>query len=213
MTLPSFDFGAIAHLFPDYLTKQEKGRLLQALDQFKDATSKGNWSSKIYANFYSPINHPYFLQGDLVKEIRYPYFIKDTKSFERTFTDALILSNTCDLDLSNLRKVNKQVVLAPLLDMDEYLAETSSFKDFEKIVVGIKSQTVSNILYLPTNSGNGKEYICHLDKAFWFPSEEINNYLPDIAQTRIASLDYFGYYLFLVKLSYHFCRLPEEKQR
>ena len=59
----------------------------------------------------------------------------------------------------------------------------------------------------------GKEYFCHLDKAFWFPTEELNAYQKDIDQTRIASLDYFGYYLFLVKLSYHFCRLPEEKQR
>ncbi len=70
--------------------------------------------------------------------------------------------------------------------------------------------------FLPTyltNEENPIDYICHLDKAFWFPTEELHSYLSDIEQTRIASLDYFGYYLFLVKLSYHFCRLPEEKQR
>ncbi len=83
---------------------------------------------------------------------------------------------------------------------------------------GIKSQTISNIFYLPPNPDNRKEYICHLDKAFWFPTEELNSYLPAPdsylgEETRICSLDYFGYYLFLVKLSYHFCRLPEEKQR
>ena len=97
--------------------------------------------------------------------------------------------------------------------MKQYVAEISNEQGLEAMVNTIKSQTTSNILYLPPNLVNGKDYICHLDKAFWFPTEELNSYISDIAQTRIASLDYFGYYLFLVKLSYHFCRLPEEKQR
>ena len=97
--------------------------------------------------------------------------------------------------------------------MDQYVEEITDEQGLEEIVKSIKLQTTSNILYLPSNLVSGKDYICHLDKAFWFPIEELNSYLPGIAQTRIASLDYFGYYLFLVKLSYHFCRLPEEKQR
>ncbi len=167
----------------------------------------------MYTNFYAPRHYDYFLQGDLVREIRYPNLNKHDKSFERTFTDALILSNTCDLDVSNLRKLHKQVVLAPLLELQQFVEESAGMDGFDEIIQGIKSQTASNIFYMPPNPGNGKEYICHLDKAFWFPTEELNSYLPDLDQTRIASLDYFGYYLFLVKLSYHFCRLPEEKQR
>ena len=104
----------------------------------------------------------------------------------------------------------KQVVLAPLLELEHFTENQIGLDD---IIKGMKSQATSNIFYLPPNPNNGKEYICHLDKAFWFPIEELNSYLPDLDQTRIASLDYFGYYLFLVKLSYHFCRLPEEKQR
>lgn len=211
--IPPFDFTMIEHLFPDYLTATEKGRLLNALEQFKDASTKGKWNNKLYTHFYSPSSYKYFLQGDLIREIRYPDWNNQSKFFDRTFTDALILSNTCDLDLSNLRKAHKQVVMAPLLEMNQYLDEISKEQGLDDMVNGIKTQTTSNILHLPPNPTNGKEYICHLDKAFWFPTEELNSYLPDIEQTRIASLDYFGYYLFLVKLSYHFCRLPEEKQR
>jgi hypothetical protein len=109
--------------------------------------------------------------------------------------------------------VHKQVVLAPIIEMAQYLEEISNEQGLEEMVKSIKAQTISNILYLPSNLMSGKDYICHLDKAFWFPTEELHSYLSDIEQTRIASLDYFGYYLFLVKLSYHFCRLPEEKQR
>jgi hypothetical protein len=210
---PSFDFTMIEHLFPDYLTATEKGRLLQALEQFKDAHTKGKWNGKNYSHFYTSSADNYFLQGDLIREIRYPDWNREGKVFERTYTDALILSNTCDLDLNNARKEHKQVVLAPIIEMDQYMEEITDEQELERMKKSVKSQTISNILYLPPNLLGGKDYICHLDKAFWFPTEELNSYLPEIAQNRIASLDYFGYYLFLVKLSYHFCRLPEEKQR
>jgi ABC-type transporter Mla MlaB component len=210
----TFDFGMIEHLFPEYLTKTEKGRLLQALEQFKDDNAKNKWNNKNYSHFYSPVNYQYFLQGDLVREIRYPMWDKSDKSFKKTFTDAIILSNTCDLDLSNLRKINKQVVLAPILELQDYISEMTQIDDnIEETLQKIKTQSISNILYLPPNLSTGTDYICHLDKAFWFPAEELNLYLDEIDKTRVTSLDYFGYYLFLVKLSYHFCRLPEEKQR
>lgn len=210
---PPFDFTMIEHLFPNYLTATEKGRLLDALEQFKEISAKGKWNSKMYTHFYASTTYDYFLQGDLIQEIRYPDWNKEGKYFERTFTDALILSNTCDLDLSNIRKMHKQVVMAPLLELEQYLEEMPNEPSLDEIIKSIKAQSTSNIFYLPPNPLNGKEYICHLDKAFWFPADELNSYLSDIEQTRIASLDYFGYYLFLVKLSYHFCRLPEEKQR
>ena len=207
------DFTIIEHLFPTYLTTTEKGRLLHALEQFKEVNDKSKWNSKLYTHFYASSQYNYFLQGDLLQEIRYPDFNKTDRSFERTYTDALILSNTCDLDVSNLRKIAKQVVFAPLLEMEQYLEAATNQKHLDETIQGIKTQAISNILYLPPNPYNGKEYICHLDKAFWFPTDELNSYLSDMEQTRIASLDYFGYYLFLVKPSYHFCRLPEEKQR
>jgi ABC-type transporter Mla MlaB component len=210
----TFDFGMIEHLFPEYLTKTEKGRLLQALEQFKEDKTKNRWNSKIYSHFYAPVNYPYFLQGDLVREIRYPMWDYSDRTFKKTFTDAIILSNTCDLDISNLRKIHKQVILAPLLELQDYIDEMTQIEvNIEETLQNIKTQSTSNIIYLPSNLSNGKDYICHLDKAFWFPTEELNSYLAEIDKTRIASLDYFGYYLFLVKLSYHFCRLPEEKQR
>ena len=101
------DFTIIEHLFPTYLTTTEKGRLLHALEQFKEVNDKSKWNSKLYTHFYASSQYNYFLQGDLLREIRYPDFNKTDRSFERTYTDALILSNTCDLDVSNLRKIAK----------------------------------------------------------------------------------------------------------
>ena len=66
----NFDFSTIERLFPEYLTKSQKGRLLDALAQFKDAIDSGKWSSKIYSSFYTSHQYDYFLQADLVREIR-----------------------------------------------------------------------------------------------------------------------------------------------
>jgi hypothetical protein len=203
-------------LLPSYLTDLEKGRLLKALEQFKEDKGKA-WNSKFNTNFYTHRKYDFFLQGDLIRQVRYAVWNKDKKCFDKIYLDAMILSNTCDLDLSNGRNIPKEVVLAPIVRYSQYtqkLSERLGVKDLStNLHESIKGQVYSSLLYLPTTPYTNEDFICHLDKAFWFPTEELNSYLPEIDQNRIASLDYFGYYLFLVKLSYHFCRLPEEKQR
>ena len=201
---------------PTYLTNEEKNRLNQALEQFKEERGK-TWSQKNSSHFYSQKKFDYFQQGDLLRQIRYPSWNKQDKTFDKVYINALVLSNTCDLDISNDRSITKELVLAPIVEYDQYI-EKLAIRLGKKTVPtaleeSIKAQTYSSLFYLPKTLINPTDYVCHLDKAFWFPTEELHSYLPDIAQTRIASLDYFGHYLFLVKLSYHFCRLPEEKQR
>jgi hypothetical protein len=201
---------------PTYLTSEEKGRLNQALEQFKEERGKV-WSQKTNSHFYSQRKFDYFQQGDLLCQIRYPAWNKQDKIFDKVYVNALVLSNTCDLDISNDRNITKEVVLAPITEYTQYIKKLAFRLGKETLPIAleesIKAQTYSSLFYLPQTPINPTDYVCHLDKAFWFPTEELHSYLPDIEQTRISSLDYFGYYLFLVKLSYHFCRLPEEKQR
>ncbi|MEK7256088.1 MAG: hypothetical protein AAB316_15160 [Bacteroidota bacterium] len=201
---------------PNYLTREDKDRLADALEQFKVEKSQA-WNSKLLTHFYSRNPFDYFLQGDLLRQIRYANWNAESKSFDKIYLNAIILSNTCDLDLSNQRNITKEVVLAPLTEFRRYKQKLEmrigSGEKLKSLEDGIKAQVYSSLLYLPPAPGTTDDFVCHLDKAFWFPTEELNSYLPDLSQTRISSLDYFGYYLFLVKLSYHFCRLPEEKQR
>ncbi len=209
----------ILRLLPDYLAKSEKGRLLSALEQFQEHSVRkpAEWSGKFYTNFYLGKTPDYFLQGDLLRGIRQPNWDGAADKFEKIYAHALIVSNTCDMDLSNERVVPKEIVLAPLTPFHDFVEVLSSLLDdgkrLEHIIQGIKNQIYSNVFYLPPAPGTNQEFVCFMDNVFWFPTEELNSYLPDLDQTRVASLDYFGYYLFLVKLSYHFCRLPEEKQR
>ena len=209
-----FDKHEFERLLPDYLSKAEKGRLLNALAQF---TEKDGWENQSHTHFYLSNKPNYFLQGDLVRGVRQAIWNPITDEFQKIYANALILSNTCDLDATNDRVITKDVVLAPLTPFNDFVEELSLIvtnkTKLATIIQGVKSQTYSNVFYLPTHTRSNQDFVCFFDNAFWFPTEELTDYLPHIEQIRFQSLDYFGYYLFMVKLSYHFCRLPEEKQR
>jgi hypothetical protein len=226
-----FDKEQLERLLPSYLNNQEKGRLLSALKQFHDQTNlkKTEWSGKLYTNFYLKQSLEYLLQGDLFMNIRQPSWNDELVEFEKIYSSALILSNTCDMDADNSRVIPKEIVLAPLIPFKEFIFDLEQIIDKKKLettIQGIKSQIYSNVFYLPPNPDTNEDFVCLMDNVFWYPNNELietfvdnSNNKPVFSSTdkpiptRLASLDYFGYYLFLVKLSYHFCRLPEEKQR
>lgn len=202
-------------LLPSYLTVGEKNRLRDALSQFQ----KGDASHEIdYSDFYKEYNHSFFLQADLLREIRFAQWDESSSSFLKAYTDAIIISNTCDIYSGNNRTLNdKECLLAPLIDFQLYLEDLTSegyeeakIKEFSGI---IRNQLSANIFYLPTNFKDKKEYIVFLDTMFWFPTRELNSYLDQVGQTRVISLSLFGHYLFALKVSYHLCRLPEQCDR
>lgn len=204
-------------IFPSYLTIEDKSRLSEWLKQFKNHSDQTWNSSKIdYTNFISTNPDQSFLQSDLIKEIRYANLIEveGQLTFEKTYTNAIILSNSCDINPENDRNWNvKECVLAPVIKLSEYqnnLIE-NDYSDYARIIEEIKQQKITNLFYIPDLNSDG--YIAKLDKSFWFSAEELNSYTEDISENRILSLTLFGYYLFLVKLSYHFCRFPSEKDR
>ena len=103
----AFSIDEFEKLLPPELTNQKKGRLREGLIQFSDPY---NSQDKFYTDFYLPISHNYFLQGDLIREMRFPLFNKESGQYEKLYYDALIISNTCDIDESNIRTLRKKVV-------------------------------------------------------------------------------------------------------
>jgi hypothetical protein len=202
-------------ILPNYLVEPEKSRLLNALKQFTPEERGGNID---YSNFYRNHQSSFFLQSDLIKEIRFASWDEDTAEYIKSYTDAIIISNTCDLSFENKRDLNvKECLFAPLLDFNLYLEDLRNggygedkIKTFSK---NVKAQLYSNIFYLPEYFKEKKEYIVLLDNIFWFPTNELNSYLGEIDENRITSLTHFGYYLFILKISYHLCRLPEQCYR
>jgi hypothetical protein len=201
-------------LLPSYLVDPDKSRLRDALKQFFPE-EKGNPID--YKDFYRDYQNAYFLQSDLVKEIRFAQWDEETTSFQKGYTDAIIISNTCDISFENKRELNvKQCLFAPLIDFKLYLEDLREKYNEEKIQAfaqSIRTQLRTNIFYLPLHFKEQKEYIVLLDNVFWFPTSELNSYVEKIEETRITSLTHFGFYLFILKLSYHLCRLPEQCDR
>lgn len=201
-------------LLPSYLTDENKGRLQDALKQFHSS-----YTNEIsYDNFYKNYGYEYLLQGDILLEIRTANWNQDTALYEKGYVDGLVLSNTCDISFENNRNVNpKQCLFAPVLKLDDYLNDLSvegyteqKVADFKKNVI---AQVYTNLFYLPKVNQDDVERIALLDRMFWFPIDELKPILENVNEERIASLNQFGFYLLAFKLSYHFCRLPEQCDR
>jgi hypothetical protein len=202
-------------ILPNYLVDEEKSRLKNALRQFT-VDEKGKEIN--YADFYKSYGHAYFMQSDLVKEIRMSLWNEEGAVFEKAYSDAIIISNTCDISFENKHSIkSKQCLFAPLIDFNEYirdLAKSGYEKEkLDQFIQTVKAQLVTNLFYLPLFHKDNKEYVVFLDNVFWFPAIELNSYIDSIQDNRITSLSHFGYYLFILKLSYHLCRLPEQCDR
>ena len=207
----AFSLDELEKLLPAELTLQKKGRLRDGLAQFSDPD---NSQDKSYTDFYLQTAHDYFLQGDLIREIRFPSFNAESGRYEKLYYDALILSNTCDIYESNKRIIEKKIVLAKMITVEVF---NESMKEVgienpDVILANVKNQKHSNIMYLPPSRHN-LDYLVYLDDLSVVEKEEINALKADMTNNRIESLDYFGHFLFIFKLSYHFCRLPEETDR
>ena len=108
-------------ILPSYLVEPDKSRLRDALKQFIPGENNGEIN---YSDFYRNYQHAYFMQSDLVKEIRIAQWDDDSASFQKGYTDAIVISNTCDISFENKRELNaKQCLFAPLIDFTVYLSD------------------------------------------------------------------------------------------
>lgn len=205
---------------PSYLTDTVKGRLKEGLKQFKrtESGSREEWSPKVYTDFYLSRMKPHLLQGDVIPSIRFPQWDSSIGLFEKDYVLGMCVSNPCDMETDTKnRNIDKQVLFAPMVELIEFLTDISQdeieVNQLRSIEIAIKDQEFSNLFYFPPSPVDGKEYVAILDQIFWFPSEEFAAVTPELLENRVLSLSMFGYYLFILKLSYHFCRLPETEER
>lgn len=107
--------------------------------------------------------------------------------------------------------------MAPVEELEAYrqmlLRGKSEDKSVNDLIQMIKQQQKSNLLYLPKVADTDVDYIAILDRIFTHPPELLNQMLPHNKELRISSLSQAGHYLFLCKLSFHLCRIPEAPDR
>lgn len=187
---------------PYYLSKDRKEGLLKALKDFPD-------NMDYYLDKNSSLNSE-ILQGDGLNSLKIiQYETLATKSIR-----GILLSNSCDLDSNNSRDRGLKAVIAPIIKLSKYklILERIGVTE-DKILAkmaNIKAQKVTDIFYLPPVNSCDEEHIVILDDLHSIPLKFLSL---ETQNEKIFTLSQAGFYLFLLKISVHFCRFHENIER
>lgn len=188
---------------PKYLSADSTKELL---DLFKDFPE--NMNDRFYSQFLK--NEDIIFQGDGLQNMPVIELPKtDIKSQK-----CIVLSNTCDIDLSNKRDFPSSICYSPIISVERYynLLTNKSQKPEAYVkshINDIRKQRVTQILYLPKGSGLNDESIVFLDKINNISNHHVNREISN----RLFILSDYGLYILLLKISIHFTRIQEKVDR
>ncbi|MPY74917.1 MAG: hypothetical protein GEU87_11705 [Alphaproteobacteria bacterium] len=193
--------GRLERIFPYYLNAADKKALYEALRNYP--ANKHYFS----ASWEGPAEP---LQGDA-----WNGFTKlDFQTADRLKIAGLILSNSCDIDEANASLRDRNVLFAPIVALSAYEDRLRRLPDLnaERIaahVDAIRKQTKTDVFYLPAST-NTPEAIVLFDD---ITAQPLSNFAETEERKRLFSLNNYGFYVLLMKLSIHFTRFGEELQR
>lgn len=194
-------FEQIQLFLPKYLTPTTRTELFEEIARFPDIRKSFYLANRESAQ---PM-----LQGDAWRG----FVVVDFDTAAKRPVSGLILSNSCDINPENPRDVPPRVLFSPLVSLERFIGrlrqagETNTQIDSK--MDGIRKQYVTSIFYLPPENDVVKESMILFDDIHAHPSEDF------LARerSRIFSLSQFAFYLLLIKLSIHFCRSNEGRER
>ena len=193
------DLENIKQFLPAYLTDSEQAALLRKI-------------TKDYPNidYYSSRDTAEILQGDGWAGFEVVTF--DT--LERISVSGLILSNTCDIAPENARLKPPNIIFAPVITAQAYELELSKHcSDRNRVcsyMESIRAQALTNRFYLPKTQFMTADYVVLLDDIHTIQREY---YLKNDNRRLCVRLNNAGFYVFILKLSIHFCRLTDGVNR
>lgn len=136
------------------------------------------------------------------------------ESGERKLVKAVLLSNSCDIAPENKRELPTKLNFAPIIKLAPYLQLLRKAgldnQQIDDKLVAIKEQKVTSLFYLPKGADLEEDYIALLDDVHTVPYQAFST---QSERRKIFTLSQVGFYLFLLKLSVHFCRFHEEINR
>lgn len=184
----------IKNHIPYYLT-QNPEKLIEALRDLP-----------YIKNFYTNCHLEERLQGDGWNCLEIINFVNG----DRKLIQGILLSNTCDIDTNNKRDFEPNITFAPILKLKKFIdllrQQNINSKRIEEKIRSIKEQRVTTLFYLPANSKLETDYIAQLDKVYTVPIKSFDQRTESV---KLFTLSQEGFYLFLFKLSVHFCRFHE----
>ena len=191
--------------FPYYLTEESRKKLLEELEAF-DQSKK----VKIFLNDYNNDYKENLLQGDGWRGFELYVF----ETGKKQTVKGIVISNSCDIDSANIREISTKVAFAPLVKLSAFknLLDNSSIETnrVEAKIKAIKEQKTSNIFFIPADGPIEEDYIVRFDDIHSMP---IKFHQTNPEREKLFTLSMLGFYLFVLKLSVHFCRLQEDVAR
>jgi hypothetical protein len=149
------------------------------------------------------------LQGDAWRQLHLSNF----ETGEKASVNGVVLSNTCDVAPDNKRDLPINIVFAPLLALSAYETLLTSAgvskQSISAKLEAIRRQRVINLFYVPAGSGLEADHIVLLDDIHTMPARAFDTQ----SSGKIFTLSQAGFYLFILKLSIHFCRFHENLAR
>lgn len=187
-----------AHL-PVYLTRVQKDNLIAALKNFNQHS------------FYTTYGTDELLQGDGWGQLD----IFSFQSGQQRKVRGIFLSNSCDISPENERILPPNIVFVPLIPtkavVDMLTAKGIAKNKIEDTIKDMRAQRITSVFFLPKHTnGLNEDHIAFLDNVHSLPA---NHFIQQKTQPKIFTLSQMGFYLFLFKLSVHFCRFGENVQR
>lgn len=184
---------------PYYLTKEQGEGLLLELEKYNGKTS-----------LYTGTHADSILQGDGWSGFQLFDFVSEKKQRVR----GILLSNSCDIDPTNARSFAGKVTFAPIIRLGRFramLTENGVTEDRADNIIGaIRRQENTQFFYLPCQPPLDDEFLVWLSDIHSMPAEA---FVSSSEKAKIFTLNLTGFYLFLLKLSIHFCRFHENVDR
>lgn len=187
-------FDAHALPIPHYLSNKDKDKLFSELAGFPENQNM----------FCGPLEDG-LLQGDVCDGLEVINFHNGHRSTVR----AIVLSNSCDIDLSNRGTENRKIMFCPVITLRrfaDYLVEIGATQQqIDGTLFSLRKQLSTNNFFIPRKEGIIEDSIVMFDDIYSQPMQTVIERPP----ARRLSLNQYGYYIFLVKLSIHFLRVQE----
>lgn len=200
----TFDADALRQQIPYYLTADPAQRVLLAeLRKLIEGANRG---------YFFPAGHDGYTAEMLQGDGWGGFQIYSFKSGNVNAARGIVLSNSCDVSAENARVLPPNVTFAPIVKLSKIVERFEAHGlDGEKVVsrlADIKAQRVSNMFYLPADGLLDEDHVALLDDLHSMPVKVHRE-----AAEKLFTLSMAGFYLFVFKLSVHFCRLHEDVDR
>lgn len=189
----------IRQQIPYYLSQSAKEHLVKSLQEFPRRI-----------DYYIDRYKDEVLQGDGWNS----FVVVNIENGERKPIKGILLTNSCDVASENKREFPPTFTFAPIIKLSNYVQKLSEADlDTQQIddkIIAIKEQNITNLFYLPKGANLDDDYVALLGDIHTVPSRIFQEHSD---RKKLFTLSQTGFYLFVLKLSVHFCRFHEEVNR